>query len=70
MQLKSYNVTVRRFDATRPADEGETFVLPVVSPDEEHAISATLSNCVAFTPKFQGGAVQPLAFMCVSIAEG
>ncbi len=67
--LKKYNVTVRRFDPSRSADPGEQFVLPVDSPDPEHAISAAMSNAVAFSTKSSGMSVLPVAFTCVAIAE-
>ena len=37
-QLKRYDVTNRRFDPTGAAGDGQAFVLPVDSPDAEHAI--------------------------------
>ncbi len=51
--LKKFNVTVRRFDPAKGLASGMDFVLPVDSPDEEHAVSAAMSNAVAFTPKMQ-----------------
>lgn len=68
MDLKKYNVTVRRFDPAEGADSGETFVLPVDSPDEEHAISAAMSNAVAFTTKVRLGILLKVAFTCVDIS--
>ena len=67
--LKQYNVTIRRFDPKKGLDNGENFVLPVDSPDEEHAISSTLSNAVAFTKKSQGSELLSVAFCCVGIQE-
>lgn len=67
--LKKYNVTVRRFNPAQGPNSGEQFVLPVDSPDPEHAISAAMSNAVAFTTKFSGGSALPVAFICKGIAE-
>ena len=66
--LKTFNVTVRRFDPTAGLAAGTDFVLPVDSPDEEHAVSAAMSNAVAFTRKVEGDAVLPVAFACVAVA--
>ena len=67
--LKKYNVTVRRFNPAQSSKLGEQFVLPVDSPDPEHAISAAMSNAVAFSAKSNGMSVIPVAFTCVGIAE-
>lgn len=67
-QLKPYAVTIRVFDPagdTAPCEH----VLPVDSPDEEHAVAATLSNAVAFTTKTSGGRPLPVAFCCVRVAS-
>ena len=69
MDLKEFNVTIRRFDPTFGPENGEEFVLPVDSPDEEHAVSATLSNAVAFTTKVKGSELLPIAFCCFGIEE-
>ncbi len=71
MTLKKYNVTVRRFDPAAGLDDpsAEQFVLPVDSPDEEHAVSAAMSNCVAFTPKIHFGSLKQIAFCAVQIAD-
>ena len=74
MELKKYNVRVRRFDPSQGIESGEEFVLPVDSPDEEHGVSAAMSNAVAFTKKVQGGTVLPvkvlpMAFICVGVEE-
>ena len=69
MQLKKFNVTVRRFDPKQGINNGESFVLPVDSPDEEHAVSAAMSNAVAFTTKVQGTSVLPIAFCCTAVSE-
>ncbi len=72
MNLTKYNVTVRRFDPTKGInDDGDAqnFVLPVDSPNEEHAISAAMSNCVAFTPKMHFGSLKPIAFCATAVNE-
>ena len=66
--LKRFNVMVRRFDPSKGLASGTDFVLPVDSPDEEHAISAAMSNAVAFTRKLEGGSVLPIAFACVAVS--
>ncbi len=65
--LKHYDVTIRRFDPTQGGSSGETFVLPVDSPDEEHAIASTIANAAAFSKKVQAGRPLPLAFMAVQV---
>ena len=67
--LKRFNVTVRRFDPAKGLASGTDFVLPVDSPDEEHAVSAAMSNAVAFTRKVEGATVLPVAFACVAVAS-
>ena len=67
--LKKFNVTIRRFDPRKGMESGEDFVLPVDSPDEEHAISSTLANTVSWTVKSQNGAVLSVAFCCTGIQE-
>lgn len=66
--LKKFNVTVRRFDPAKGISSGTDFVLPVDSPDEEHAVSAAMSNAVAFTRKVDGSDVLPVAFACIAVA--
>lgn len=67
MTLKPFNCTIRIFD---PAD-GSTIaehVLPVDSPDAEHAAASTLANAASFTIKTDSGnAVRSVAFACVRI---
>ncbi len=65
--LKHYSVTIRRFDPTQGAAGGQLFVLPVDSPDEEHAIASTIANAAAFSKKMAAGRVQPVAFMAVQV---
>ena len=67
MEFKKFNVVVRRFDPHRGVASGEDFVLPVDSPDEEHAVSAAMSNAIAFTTKVQGSSPLPIAFCCVGV---
>ena len=67
MELKQFNVIVRSFDPQKGVTSGEEFILPVDSPDEEHAVSAAMSNAIAFTPKLQGGSPLPIAFCCVGV---
>ena len=45
MQLKKFNVMVRSFDPQKGVASGEEFLLPVDSPDEEHAISGCDVQC-------------------------
>lgn len=67
--LKPYNVTIRRFDPARGPASGEEFVLPVDSPDEEHAIASTIANAASFSRKADGGRVLPVAFMAVRVTR-
>jgi hypothetical protein len=65
-QLRPFACTIRIFD---PAS-GETIaehVLPVDSPDAEHAAASTLANAASFTPKTDGDAVQSVAFCCTAV---
>ena len=67
-ELRSFDVTIRRFDPTGPAGNGQLFVLPVNSPDAEHAIASTLANAAAFSRKTDGaGRPAPVAFMAVKV---
>lgn len=66
--LKPYNVTIVSFDPTKGPDSGDQYVLPVDSPDEDHAIASTLANAASFTKKYSLGQVLPLAFMCKAIS--
>ena len=59
--LKRFNVTVRRFDPAKGLVGSTDFVLPVDSPDEEHAASAGMSSAVSFTCKVEGGDVLSVA---------
>ena len=64
-----YNVTVQRFHPEQGSAGGVTFILPVDSPDAEHAVSAAMSNAIAFSPKMQGTAPLPVAFCCLAVSE-
>ena len=66
MHLDQFVVTVRRFDPGRP-EEGEEFDLPVGSPDAEHAVSAAMSNAIAFTTKVDAGTLRPVAFQATAV---
>ena len=64
--LQPFACTIRVFD---PAS-GETIkehVLPVDSPDAEHAAASTLANAASFTPKTNGDAVRSVAFCCTAV---
>ena len=66
--LKHYDVTIRRFDPNGPAGNGDTFVLPVDSPDAEHAIASTIANASAFSRKTDGTErASSVAFMAVKV---
>ena len=54
MPLKPFNVTIKGFDPAAGLDSGETYVLPVDSPDAEHACASTLANAASWTPTTQG----------------
>lgn len=66
-QLKPYNVTIRRFDISKGLESGADFVLPVNSPDAEHACASTIANASAFSKKVEAGKPLPLAFTCTKI---
>ncbi len=64
---KPYNVTILVFDPTKGMESGQDYVLPVDSPDEEHAIASTTANAASFTTKVGGGKPLPVAFTCVKV---
>ncbi len=67
MTLKPFNCTIRIFD---PADGStiEEHVLPVDSPDAEHAAASTLANAASFTTKTSlDGGVKSVAFACTKV---
>ena len=67
--LKKFTVHVRVLDLNQTGGPSQVFALPVDSPDEEHAISAAMSNAIAFTTKTEKGQPLPLAFTCERIEE-
>jgi hypothetical protein len=69
VDLKHYDVTIRRFDPARGPSSGEEFVLPVDSPDEEHAIASTIANAASWPGKVASGRPLPVAFMAVRVAR-
>ena len=69
MELKPYTVAVRVFDPAKGLDSGETYLLPVDSPDAEHACASTLANAASFTRKVEDGRAVPVAFCAVEVRE-
>ena len=67
--LKPFSVTIRVFDPGDGADTGVEYVLPVDSPDAEHAVASTLANAASFTTKTSGGEALPVAFACVRVEQ-
>ncbi len=65
--LKPFNVTIRVFDPTKGLQGGRDYVLPVDSPDEEHAIASTTANAASFTATVGPGGPLPIAFTCVKV---
>ncbi len=65
--LKPFNVTIRVFDPTKGVESGRDYVLPVDSPDEEHAIASTTANAASFTTTMGGARPLPVAFTCTKI---
>ena len=65
--LKPFNVTIRVFDPTKGIESGQDYVLPVDSPDAEHAIASTTANAASFTKKADGGKALPVAFTCIKV---
>ena len=65
--LKPFNVTVRVFDPAKGMDGGQDYVLPVDSPDAEHAVASTMANAVSFTTKTADGRPLPVAFTCIKV---
>ena len=68
-ELKLYDVTIRRFDPAREPASGTSFVLPVNSPDAEHAAASTLANAASFSRKTDGDRPLPVAFMVERIVQ-
>ena len=69
VDLKPFNVTIRVFDPSEGLDSGTTYVLPVDSPDAEHACASTLANAASFTGKTRDGMAVPVAFCAVAVTE-
>ena len=67
--LKRFAVTIRRFDPAQGPASGQEFVLPVDSPDEEHAIASTLANAASFSKKADGARALPVAFMAIRVTR-
>jgi len=67
--LKKFNVTIKRFDPAQGPASGQEFVLPVDSPDEEHAIASTLANVASWPGKVADGQLLPVAFMAVRVTR-
>jgi len=65
--LKSFKVTIRVLDPTKGLESGQDYVLPVDSPDAEHAIASTTANAASFTKKADGGKALPVAFTCIKV---
>ncbi len=65
--LKSFKVTIRVFDLSKGLESGQDYVLPVDSPDAEHAIASTTANAASFTKKADGGKALPVAFTCIKV---
>lgn len=65
--LKPFNVTIRVFNPSKGLESGQDYVLPVDSPDAEHAIASTTANAASFTKKADGGKALPVAFTCIKV---
>ncbi|MBE7217468.1 MAG: hypothetical protein INR64_03260 [Caulobacteraceae bacterium] len=65
--LRPFEVTIKVFDPTAGMESGDTYVLPVDSPDAEHACASTLANAASFTPKTLDGAAKAVAFCAVAV---
>ena len=68
-KLKPFNVTIRVFDPAKGPDSGTIYVLPVDSPDAEHACASTLANAASFTTKMNGGKPISVAFSAIDVHE-
>ena len=66
MDLKPFTCTIRVFDPATDVTIAE-HVLPVDSPDAEHAAASTLANAASFTPKTDGSSVRSVAFSCTAV---
>lgn len=68
-KLKPFNVTIRIFNPAEGPESGTTYVLPVDSPDAEHACASTLANAASFTTKTENGMTIPVAFSAIDVQE-
>ena len=68
-ELTKFDVTICRFDPAQGPASGQEFVLPVDSPDEEHAIAATLANAASWPGKVENGQPLPVAFAALRIGR-
>lgn len=66
-ELKPFNVTIRVFDPTKGLESGQNHVLPVDSPDAEHAIASTTANAASFAREAEGDKALPVALTCVTV---
>ena len=62
-------MTIRVFDPAEGLEGGETYVLPVDSPDAEHACASTLANAASFTPQTRDGQAANVAFCAIDVRE-
>ena len=69
MQLKPFEVTICVFDPAKGMNSGDTYVLPVDSPDAEHACASTLANAASFTPQTRDEKIAPVAFCAIDVRE-
>lgn len=67
--LLKFDVTICRFDPAQGPASGQEFVLPVDSPDEEHAIASTLANAASWPGKVENGQPLPVAFAALRITR-
>lgn len=65
--LEAFNVTIRVFDPAKGLGSGTTYVLPVDSPDAEHACASTLANAASFTTKTENGTPKSVAFAVINV---
>jgi len=67
MTLRSFDCIIRIFDPANGRTIAE-HVLPVDSPDAEHAAASTLANAASFTAKIGAdGEVLSVAFACIKV---
>ena len=65
--LRPYACTIRVFDPGT-GETLESHVLPVDSPDAEHAAASTLANAASFVQKISGEMdVRSVAFSCIKV---